>query len=369
MNCYKNKKVLVTGHTGFKGTWLCRTLLQLGSEVYGIGLNEGENKLFALSETAKDMNSFIVDIRDRELLTKTIKDINPEVIFHLAAQPLVLESYKIPVETFESNVMGTIHVLEACRSITNLQAIILITTDKVYHNYEWNYPYRETDRLGGYDPYSASKAMCELAIDSYRHSFYQDLKVKIVSVRAGNVIGGGDFADNRIIPDIIRAIQAKKDVVLRHPNSIRPWQHVMDAIMAYLLVGKQMIGGQEISPSYNIAPIDNSDKHTVEYIVKLFIEIIKQGSYKIDSNANFAHEMSKLRLDPSLIIAELGWKPVFNTEEAIIQTAKEYKAYLGDPKILKKQIDSSIMNVLNLQPYISNLDDKSCILMPKNRNC
>ncbi|MGL4367562.1 MAG: CDP-glucose 4,6-dehydratase [Brevinemataceae bacterium] len=346
-SCYKDKKVLITGHTGFKGTWLCRTLLQLGATVYGIGLEEGDHKIFNMSSTDDDIFSYIMDIRDKELLISQIKQINPDIVFHLAAQPLVLESYKTPVETFDINVMGTIHILESCRYVDNLQAMVMITTDKVYHNYEWTYPYRETDRLGGYDPYSASKAMCELAIDSYRYSFYKDSSVGITSVRAGNVIGGGDFAENRIIPDIVRSIQQNTSVSLRNPNSIRPWQHVMDAIIGYLLIGKTIITQQQTpSSSYNIAPLDNSDKHTVEYIVKLFINTINKGYYEVDKNAYFAHEMAKLRLDPSLIISDLGWKPVFSTEEAIIQTAKEYNEFLQNPDQLKKQIDNSVKNIL-----------------------
>ena len=345
---YKGKKVLITGHTGFKGTWFSRFLIQLGADVYGIGLKEGDDQIFALTQSENDINSSIQNICDYEATATLIKKIDPEVIFHLAAQPLVLKSYTDPIDTFNSNVMGTIHVLEAARSLTNLKAMVMITTDKVYHNNEWVYPYRETDKLGGYDPYSASKAMCELAISSYVHSFFNTSSVGITSVRAGNVIGGGDFAENRIIPDVVRSIQSGKNVSLRSPNSIRPWQHVLDVIWAYLLVGTKILEkGETPSSSYNIAPLDNSDTHTVEYIVKKFISVIEQGTYEIDKNANFAHEMGKLRLDPSLIQAEVQWSPLFNTEEAIEQTAQEYKQYLENPTNLKEILDNSIKNYLN----------------------
>ena len=340
---YKNKRVLVTGHTGFKGTWLCRLLKQLGAEVYGIGLEEGADRIFRISSTGDDMASNIIDIRDKEKLISSIQKIQPQVVFHLAAQPLVLESYITPVETFDTNVMGTVHVLEACRTIPSLEAIVLITTDKVYYNNEWNYPYRESDRLGGYDPYSASKAMCELAIDSYKNSFYKEKNIGIASVRAGNVIGGGDFAENRIIPDIVRSIRDKKILTLRNPNSVRPWQHVLDVLWAYLLVGQALIPNRSTpSPSYNVAPLDNSDSHTVQYIVDRFINIIGEGSYEIANNIIQNHEMGKLRLDPSLILAEIGWTPLFNTNEAIDQTAKEYGQYLKNPSGLKIQIDTAI---------------------------
>lgn len=232
----QNKTVLITGHTGFKGTWLSRFLLQLGAKVVGIGLDEGSESLFTLTKTNQDMLSYIQDIRDYDTLVQIIKSENPDIVFHLAAQPLVLISYQSPVETFNTNVMGTIHLLEACRQLDSLQSIVLITTDKVYQNNEWVYSYRENDRLGGHDPYSASKAMCELAIESYRSSFYKKTGVILTAVRAGNVIGGGDFSKDRLIPDIIRSIKQKTVLSLRCPNSIRPWQYIMDALWGYLLI-------------------------------------------------------------------------------------------------------------------------------------
>lgn len=232
----QNKTVLITGHTGFKGTWLSRFLLQLGAKVLGIGLDEGSDSLFTLTKTNQDMLSYIQDIQDYDALVYIIKSAKPDIVFHLAAQPLVLTSYQSPIYTFNTNVMGTIHLLEACRQLDSLQSIVLITTDKVYQNNEWVYSYRENDRLGGHDPYSASKAMCELAIESYRSSFYKKTGVILTAVRAGNVIGGGDFSKDRLIPDIIRSIKQKTSLSLRCPNSIRPWQYIMDVLWGYLLI-------------------------------------------------------------------------------------------------------------------------------------
>lgn len=338
---YRGKKVLITGHTGFKGTWLARTLLNLGAEVYGIGLEEEKGKIFQLSQTAKDMVSHIQDIRDEIKTKKLIQKINPQVVFHLAAQPLVLKSYEDPVGTHASNIMGTAHVLDACRLCGNLQAMVFITTDKVYYNNEWAYPYRETDRLGGYDPYSASKAACEIIIDSYRQSFFNAKKIGLVSLRAGNVIGGFDFAENRIIPDIVRAIQKGRTVQLRSPNSVRPWMHVMDVLWGYLLAGEKLIReGLIPSPSYNIAPFDSDGSHTVEFITQTFIKTIGKGSYELIQNTS-AHEMSMLRLDASLIRKELGWNPLYSTNEAIAQTAAEYKDWLLGNSV-QKSLDTSI---------------------------
>ncbi|MGL4563589.1 MAG: CDP-glucose 4,6-dehydratase [Brevinema sp.] len=345
---YQGKRVLITGHTGFKGTWMSRCLLELGAEVYGIGLDEGDDKVFTLSNTAQDMTSYIQDIRDSDATIKLVEQINPHFVFHLAAQPLVIEGYKNPIDTFESNIMGTTHILEGCRKAPALEAGIFITTDKVYHNFEWSYPYRETDILGGHDPYSASKAACELVISSYRSSFFDDQK--ICSVRAGNVIGGGDFADNRIIPDLVRAAQSGEKAIIRAPHSIRPWQHVLDAIWGYLLIGDSLINNKmTLSPSYNIAPPDNSDIHTVLFVIKTFLNTLGKGSYEIDPNASTFKEMDKLRLDPSLIQEQIGWKAGFTTEEAIKQTAYEYKAWLEKPNELKQQIDHSIVTYYQKQ--------------------
>ena len=335
---FKNKKVLITGHTGFKGSWFCKLLLKLGSKVRGISLQAQKLSLYNLLKLDNEVESYICDIRNLENIKDIVRKINPDIIFHLAAQPLVIESYNNPVYTFETNIMGTVNILESVRELNNLECAIMITTDKVYDNKEWVWGYRENDALGGNDPYSSSKACAELIIKSYKKSFFENLN--IATARAGNVIGGGDFAVDRIIPDIARAIERDEAVELRNPNSVRPWQHVLDVLNGYLLIAYNLIkSNKNIStelPSYNFAPVDN--KQTVEYITKVFIENIGRGSYKIKTKDTDKKEMNILRLDSSLARKELLWEEKFNTEEAIKQTALWYREYLEGRDITDKQI-------------------------------
>ena len=347
---FKNKKVLITGHTGFKGGWLCKLLLEFGSKVSGISLEADKISLYNLLKLDNEVDSHICDIRKLENIDKIIKEINPDIIFHLAAQPLVIESYNNPLYTFETNIMGTINILEAIRKLNNLECAIMITTDKVYDNKEWVWGYRENDSLGGNDPYSSSKACVELAVKSYKKSFFENLN--IATARAGNVIGGGDFAKDRIIPDIVRAIENNEAVELRNPNSVRPWQHVLDVLYGYLLTAYNLIkNNKNISankngelPSYNFAPIDN--KRTVEYITKVFIESIGRGSYKIKTQDTNKKEMNILRLDSSLARKELLWEEKFDTDEAIKQTALWYREYLDNKDITNKQIKDYIKDLI-----------------------
>lgn len=347
---FKNKKVLITGHTGFKGSWLCKLLLEFGAKVSGISLEAEKNSLYNLLKLDNEVDSHIRDIRKLENIENIIKEINPDIIFHLAAQPLVIESYNNPLYTFETNIIGTINILEAIRKLNNLECAIMITTDKVYDNKEWAWGYRENDSLGGNDPYSSSKACAELVIKSYKKSFFE--KLKIATARAGNVIGGGDFAKDRIIPDIVRAIEKNESVELRNPNSVRPWQHVLDVLYGYLLLAYNLIeNNKNISenkngdlPSYNFAPIDN--KRTVEYITKVFIDNIGRGSYKIKSQDTNKKEMNILRLDSSLARKELLWEEKFETDEAIKQTALWYGEYLNNKNITDKQIKDYIKDLI-----------------------
>lgn len=347
---FKNKKVLITGHTGFKGGWLCKLLLEFGSKVSGISLEAQKISLYNLLKLDNEVDSHICDIRKLENIDKIIKEINPDIIFHLAAQPLVIESYNNPLYTFETNIMGTINILEAIRKLNNLECAVMITTDKVYDNKEWAWGYRENDSLGGNDPYSSSKACVELIIKSYKKSFFENLN--IATARAGNVIGGGDFAKDRIIPDIVRAIENNEAVELRNPNSVRPWQHVLDVLYGYLLTAYNLIkNNKNISankngelPSYNFAPIDN--KRTVEYITKVFIESIGKGSYKIKTQDTNKKEMNILRLDSSLARKELLWEEKFDTDEAIKQTALWYREYLDNKDITNKQIKDYIKDLI-----------------------
>lgn len=332
VSIFNNKKVLVTGHTGFKGSWLSKVLINLGAKVFGISLEANALSLYNLINLDNSLTSYIEDIRNFDKLQKLINEIKPDIVFHLAAQPLVIDSYDNPLYTYETNVLGTANILEALRDINNLECAIMITTDKVYENREWIWGYRETDSLGGYDPYSASKACSELVISSYRKSFFKN--TKIVSTRAGNVIGGGDFASNRIIPDIVRAIKNNKEVELRNPNSVRPWQHVLDISYGYLLLAYSVLKNKEnIANSYNFAPIDSSDKFTVEYITKYFIDKIGKGSYKINPINTNKKEMNMLRLDSSLVRADIGFREKYSTEEAIEKTAIWYKEYLNNADI------------------------------------
>lgn len=338
-----NKKILITGYTGFKGSWLSYLLLILGAEVNGISLEPADLSLYNLIKLDDKMKSYIQDIRDLDKVQSIVKQINPDIIFHLAAQPLVIDSYNRPIYTFETNVVGTANIMESMKSLNNLECAVMITTDKVYDNKEWVWGYRETDSLGGHDPYSASKACSEIIIKSYKKSFLNN--VAISSARAGNVIGGGDFADNRIIPDIVKSIEKNESVELRNPNSVRPWQYVLDVLYGYLLLAYNLSVNKNVSDSYNFAPIDEGNKFTVEYITKAFIKNIGKGSYRINIQNTDKKEMNMLRLDSSLARKELGWKERFNTEEAIKQTSLWYKEYLNKSNVCdftEKQIEEYI---------------------------
>jgi CDP-glucose 4,6-dehydratase len=330
---YKNKKIFITGHTGFKGSWLIKILNQFGGIIKGYSLAP-ENEINLYSEINGDTlcESVIADLRDRDILKEAILDFQPDYVFHLAAQPLVRLSYEIPSETFEVNAIGTANLLNAIKLLEKKCNIVLITTDKVYHNNEWEYPYRENDRLGGYDPYSASKACCELVIDSYRNSFfninnYSQHKKAIAVARAGNVIGGGDWSNDRLIPDIVKALSANKDIVIRNPKSVRPWQHVIEPLFGYLELGI-MLNTNPIryGQAFNFGP-NTSDALSVEEMVKKSIESWGSGRFQPMVDSNSPHEAGILKLDISKAINELNWMPVFNASTAIERTINWYKYY------------------------------------------
>ncbi|RPD40500.1 CDP-glucose 4,6-dehydratase [Chitinophaga barathri] len=330
-NTYKGKKVLITGHTGFKGSWLLSWLFLLGAKVKGYALPpENENDLFNEIGGTNLCESIFGDIMDYPSIEKEILEFEPDFIFHLAAQPLVRLSYEKPVETFSINGIGTAHILEATKKLARRCNLILITTDKVYHNHEWLYPYRENDRLGGYDPYSASKACMELIIESYRNSFfnsahYENHKKAIAVARAGNVIGGGDWAKDRIIPDTVRALRQNEPVIIRNPKAIRPWQHVMEPLCGYLLLGYYMEKDPiRFSTAYNFGPYIE-DNLEVEDLVKKAIEIWQKGKYEIRSHGSQPHEAGLLKLDISKALSELDWRPRLNANEAINKTISWYK--------------------------------------------
>jgi len=332
-NTYNCKRVFITGHTGFKGSWLIKILSDFGAVIKGYALApENELNLYTKINGDSLCESVISDLRDRESLKKAVLDFRPDYIFHLAAQPLVRLSYEIPSETFEVNAIGTANLLDAIRLLDKKCNVVLITTDKVYHNNEWEYPYRESDHLGGYDPYSASKACCELVIDSYRNSFFNsnnyDQHQKAIAVgRAGNVIGGGDWSKDRLIPDIAKSLSKAEEIIIRNPNSVRPWQHVIEPLFGYLELGVKLdLDPIKYSNAYNFGP-NTSDALSVEEMVHKSIKCWGVGSYKAEVNPNNPHEAGLLKLDISKALSQLKWKPVFNAQTAIERTINWYKNY------------------------------------------
>ncbi|MHA4894100.1 CDP-glucose 4,6-dehydratase [Pedobacter sp. PWIIR3] len=350
---YKGKKVLVTGHTGFKGAWLLKTLHLLGADIKGYALEpQTLDDLYFKISGDQLCDSVIADLRNRNALKEAVVDFQPDFIFHLAAQPLVRLSYEIPSETFEVNAIGTANLLDAVRLLDKKCAIVLITTDKVYHNNEWDYPYRENDRLGGYDPYSASKACAELVIDSYRSSFFNistyNTHQKAIAVgRAGNVIGGGDWSKDRLIPDIAKALCDGKKISIRNPNSIRPWQHVLEPVVAYLILGAKLEDNAlKYSHAYNFGPYI-TDALPVLDMLKLAIECWGSGEFRIESNADQPHEAGLLKLDISKAINELKWKPRLNANTAVQMTMDWYRAFYENKDTINQFTEKQIKDFLD----------------------
>ncbi|EHI98533.1 CDP-glucose 4,6-dehydratase [Clostridium sp. DL-VIII] len=325
---YKGKKVLVTGHTGFKGAWLCKILVQAGAEVTGYSLNSPTKpSLFELSGIGKRLNSIIGDIRDLKRLMEVFGKYKPEIVFHLAAQPIVRDSYKDPVLTYETNVIGTVNILECIRKNECVKSFLNVTTDKVYKNNEWEWGYRENEQLDGFDPYSNSKSCSELVTHSYKNSFFAEGKTAVSTARAGNVIGGGDFASDRIIPDCIRAAERKQPISIRNPYSIRPYQHVLEAIGAYILIAQKQYEDMKYSGYYNVGPNEDDCIKTID-LVKLFCKKWGEGMNWQDKLIEGPHEASFLKLDCSKIKTVFGWKPTWNVETAIENTVEWAKCYL-----------------------------------------
>ena len=334
-NVYKGKKVLVTGHTGFKGSWLSIWLRELGAEVIGYSLDPyTEKDNFVLSHLSEKIVDIRGDIRDRKHLREIFDKYQPEIVFHLAAQPLVRLSYDIPVETYETNLMGTINILEEIRNCKNTKIGIMITTDKCYENKEQIWGYRENEAFGGYDPYSSSKGACEIAIQSWRKSFfnpkdYEKHGKSIASVRAGNVIGGGDWAKDRIVPDCIRALEVGKDIEIRSPRSIRPWEHVLEPLSGYLLLGQKMMEDPtKYCEGWNFGPNLDAIVNVWEVAEKI-VKNYGKGNLKDISDPNALHEAKLLLLDITKSRFELGWKPTLTIDESIELTAEWYKRYLN----------------------------------------
>ncbi|HCK03662.1 MAG TPA: CDP-glucose 4,6-dehydratase [Methylophilaceae bacterium] len=328
---WRGKKVLITGHTGFKGAWMSILLNHLGADISGISLEpESSENLFSSANINSITNSYFCDITDYHSLESLYKTINPDFVFHLAAQSLVLESYKDPLRNHSTNIMGTVNLLEIIKNSSSLEAAVFITTDKVYRMQEWIYPYREDDELGGFDPYSASKAACELLISSYRGSFFNELGIPLASARAGNVIGGGDWSENRLIPDAVKHWNQGHQLQIRRPLSIRPWQHVVEPLVGYLRLAEEISSDIEKAGSYNFGPNSN-DALSVKDVIELLRPNFLNAEVSFDKASSKFHESGLLTLDISKSRNILGFEPRWQVEEAINKTAQWYKLhYKGD---------------------------------------
>ncbi|MGN0485568.1 MAG: CDP-glucose 4,6-dehydratase [Lachnospiraceae bacterium] len=324
---YRGKKVLVTGHTGFKGTWLCKWLTDLGADVTGYALEPPtEPNLFTLCRLEPAIHSQKGDVRDFAHLKQVFDEVQPEIVFHLAAQPLVRKSYEEPVYTYETNVMGTVNVLECVRQTPSVKSFLNVTTDKVYENKEWAWGYREDEPLDGFDPYSNSKSCSELVTHSYIRSFFQQSQTAVSTARAGNVIGGGDFAEDRIVPDCIRAVCAGKPIEVRNPNSIRPYQHVLEPLAAYLMIAQKQYENAQYAGNYNIGP-DECDCVTTGKLAELFCNAWGKEAHWISQKDNGPHEANFLKLDCSRCKQTFGWSPRWHVKEAIEKTVEWAKVY------------------------------------------
>jgi CDP-glucose 4,6-dehydratase len=348
---YNGRKILITGDTGFKGSWLAIWLHQLGATVSGIGLDP---KTYRDNYHACGLESIInhhdCDIRQYDKIKRIFSETKPDIVFHLAAQPLVSESYITPRETFETNTQGTANILESIRHTPSVQAGVIVTSDKCYENQEHVYGYRETDPLGGHDPYSASKGAAEIVISSYSRSFFSNDKSPVISsARAGNVIGGGDWSENRIIPDFMRSLEKKRPLEIRNPVAVRPWQHVLEPLYGYMLLGATMMSkGHSFSGAWNFGPLYRNNL-TVESLIRRFIEIGKRGEMKIlDHQENF-HEAGLLSLDISKAVHKLGWHPVLDIDSMIQFTIEEYDIDISSKDDVFKQRCADIDQYMNLQ--------------------
>lgn len=350
LNFYKGRRVLITGHTGFKGSWMCQVLSGAGADVTGYALEAPTDpSLFDLLHLQKKINSVTGDVRDLEHLQKVFAKVQPEVVIHMAAQPLVRESYRNPVDTYAINVMGTVNVLECIRNTDSVSSFLNVTTDKVYRNREWEWGYRENEELNGYDPYSNSKSCSELVTASYKNSFFNmDGQTAISTARAGNVIGGGDFAGDRIIPDCIKAAMRQEEIIVRNPTSVRPYQHVLEPVMAYLMIAARQYEDPGLAGSYNIGP-DEKDCITTGELVRIFCNKWKEiaGRQVIWRNESDGgpHEAGFLKLDCSRAKRVFAWKPVWDVNMAVEKTVEWTEAYA-----CRRDIDKCMD--LQIQEYV-----------------
>lgn len=339
---YQGKRVLVTGHTGFKGAWLIRMLTNIGAQVTGYALNPPTDpSLFMTAGLEETMDSVIGDIRSLPHLMEVFERVQPEVVIHLAAQPIVRDSYEYPVYTYETNVMGTVHLLECIRKNPCVKSFLNVTTDKVYENKEWEYGYRESDVLNGFDPYSNSKSCSELVTQSYCKSFFADKRTAISTARAGNVIGGGDFAKDRLIPDCIRAAIGGKEIIIRNPYSTRPFQHVLEPLAVYLAIAMNQYDDEKVQGCYNVGPSDE-DCVTAGQLADLFVNAWGGEASWVNRCDDGPHEAGFLKLDCSKVKRTFGWKPRYTVKEAVEKTVEWTKAYLAGEEalsVMDRQLD------------------------------
>ena len=342
-NFYRGKRIFITGHTGFIGSWITKCLSMFDAELCGYALAPpSQPNMFEALDLGSETLDIRGDIRNKDLLRKTINDFKPEIVFHLAAQPIVLDSYDNPVETFDTNVTGTVNLLNELRRVESVKTIIVMTSDKSYRNNEWVYPYRENDALGGKDPYSASKSCQDIVVDSFRESYFLNSDVGISSVRAGNVIGGGDWAPFRIIPDLVRGIVKGETVKIRNPKSVRPWQHVLEPISGMLMLAERMYKNIEFSGNWNFGP-ESHRVITVKELVETFIDLWGSGNYIIEELQSY-NEADYLQLDISKAKRELKWTPRYNFSVALEETVGWYKEYYRNPTTMGKKTEEQIEN-------------------------
>ncbi|KIX10893.1 CDP-glucose 4,6-dehydratase [Dethiosulfatarculus sandiegensis] len=336
---YQGTKVLVTGHTGFKGSWLCLWLKALGAELTGFSLDPPSDP-YHFDLLKLEMNHVIGDLRHEEDLQKVFDQAKPEMVFHLAAQPLVRRSYRNPAETFDTNVMGTVNLLEAVRNTASVKAVVNVTSDKCYDNKEWVWGYRENDPMGGHDPYSCSKGCAELVTQSYQRSFFHGegaSRALLASARSGNVIGGGDWGGDRLIPDVIRAVSKNETTHIRSPRAIRPWQHVLDPLSGYLMLGWRLLTGErKTAEAWNFGPT-NPEAITVLSLVQRMNELWQAVKFKVDQDPNAPHEVTFLKLDCTKAHHLLGWQSVWTQAQAISQTCRWYQSYLEEGKVISAE--------------------------------